>query len=148
MNVGSGPLPKRLVELLERPNPAVIASIRPDGSPHTSATWYAWNGGRVLLNMEAGRARLRFMRRNPAVSLTGLNGSDWFQHVSLFGRIVEFTDDEGLAGIDRLAQRYLGRAYPKRDRPRVNAWMEIERWYAWNAHAEVSGLGDAGSLRG
>ena len=46
---------------LRRPNPAVIATLRPDGSPHTVATWYDWEDGRALVNMEVTRLRLRFI---------------------------------------------------------------------------------------
>jgi PPOX class probable F420-dependent enzyme len=140
------PLPDHLVEMLGLANPAVVGTVRPDGSPHTSATWYEWQDGRVLLNMDAGRARLGFMRHTPEVSLTVLDRRDWFRHVSLFGHIAEFRDDDGMQGIDRLAERYLGRPYPKRDQDRVNAYLQVERWYGWNAHEEVESLGDRGAL--
>ena len=34
------PLPPEIDEFLRLPNPAVVASLRSDGSPHTVATWY------------------------------------------------------------------------------------------------------------
>ena len=50
---------------------------RPDGSPHTAATWYEWEDGRVLLNMARHRRRLEYMRIEPrAVSLTVLSDGD------------------------------------------------------------------------
>jgi nitroimidazol reductase NimA-like FMN-containing flavoprotein (pyridoxamine 5'-phosphate oxidase superfamily) len=67
------PVPPEVDELLRRPNPAVIATLRPDGSPHTVPTWYDWEDGRVLLNMEDTRLRLGYMRRDPRVSLTVLD---------------------------------------------------------------------------
>jgi len=63
------PLPPELDEFLSRPNPAVIATLRPDGSPHTVPTWYDWEDGRVLLNMDESRLRLRFLRRDPRAAL-------------------------------------------------------------------------------
>ena len=44
------PLPPRVEALVRKPNPAVVASIRPDGTPHTAASWYDWEDGRVLLS--------------------------------------------------------------------------------------------------
>ena len=126
------PLPPELEEFLRLPNPAVVATIRPDGSPHTAATWYDWNGGRVLLNMDESRLRLRFMRRDPRVALTVLGRDSWYSHVSLLGRIVSIDDDPDLRDIDRLSQRYRGAPYRIRDRKRVSAWVEVERWYGWN----------------
>jgi len=51
------PLPDDVRALLERPNPAVIATVRADGQPVTVATWYAMDGDRVLVNMDEGRKR-------------------------------------------------------------------------------------------
>ena len=126
------PLPPDVEEFLRRPNPAVVASVRPDGSPHTAPTWYDWDGERVLLNMDENRARLRFMRRDPRVALTVLGGEEgWYAHFSLSGRIVAIEDDEGLADIDRLAVRYTGQPFRTRDRKRVSAWLQPERWHQW-----------------
>src|ERR671937_951544 len=100
--------PPEIDELLCRPNPAVVATLRPDGSPHTVATWYVWDGERVLLNMDESRARLGHLRRDRRVALTVLDGESWYRHVSLRGRVVELADDEELAHIDRLAVHYTG----------------------------------------
>src|ERR1700750_84212 len=102
------PLPPEIDELLRRPNPAVVATLRPDGSPHSVATWYLWDGERILVNMDASRARLGFLRRDPRVSLTVLDDEGWYRHVSLRGRVVELVDDEDLADIDRLSRHYGG----------------------------------------
>ena len=127
------PLPDALRELLAKPNPAVVATLRSDGAPVTVATWYALEGDRILLNMEDSRVRLKHLRRDPRVSLTVLDEASWYTHVSFQGRIVEWVEDEDLADIDRLSLRYGGRPYPNRESPRVSAWMEIDRWHGWGA---------------
>jgi PPOX class probable F420-dependent enzyme len=125
------PVPPELAAILEQPNPAVVATLRPDGSPHTAATWYDWEDGRVLLNMEDTRVRLGHLRADPRVSLTVLSEGDWYRHVTLMGRVVSLEEDVGLRDIDRLALRYTGKPYRKRDRQRFSAWLEPERWHAW-----------------
>jgi PPOX class probable F420-dependent enzyme len=127
------PLPAELDELLKRPNPAVIATLKPDGAPHTVATWYLWEDGRVLVNMDEGRARLEYLRRDPRVSLTVLDGDDWYHHVSLRGRVVALEDDRDLVEIDRLSQHYRGAPYRNRERGRVSAWIEVATWHAWQS---------------
>jgi PPOX class probable F420-dependent enzyme len=117
--------------MLDRPNPAVITTLRADGQPVSVATWYVLDGDRVLVNMDEGRRRLDYLRDDPRVSLTVFDGDDWYTHVSLQGRVTELSADETLAGIDRLALHYTGRAFGARDRRRVNAWIEIDRWHAW-----------------
>ena len=124
-------LPDRIRVFLAEPQPAVIASVRPDGQPVSVPTWYLLDGDEVLVNMDAGRRRLAYLRSDPRVSLTVLDGADWYTHVSLQGRIVRWRDDEGLVDIDRLSRHYRGVAYPTRDRTRVSAWVAVERWHGW-----------------
>ena len=125
------PLPAELDELLTKPNPAVIATLKPDGAPHTVATWYLWEDGRVLVNMDEGRKRLQYLRADPRVALTVFDGDRWYSHVSLRGRVVSLTDDADKADIDRLSRHYRGQDYPDRERGRVSAWIEVDTWHAW-----------------
>ena len=129
------PLPPTILEFLARPNPAVIATVRPDGQPVSVATWYLFEGGEILVNMDESRRRLAYLREDPRVSLTVLAEGDWYTHVSLQGRVVRFDNDPDLADIDRLAQLYRGRPYPNREQKRVSAWIEIEAWHAWGSLA-------------
>ena len=124
-------MPPEIEAFLRRPNPAVVATLRPDGSPHSVATWYDWEDGLVLLNMDESRLRLRFLRRDPRAALTVLDAESWYRHVSLLGRVVRIEDDDDLADIDRLALRYTGRPFRTRDRKRVSAWLQPERWHEW-----------------
>ncbi|MBD5785420.1 TIGR03618 family F420-dependent PPOX class oxidoreductase [Cellulosimicrobium terreum] len=129
------PLPSRVVELLSRPNAAVMATTRSDGAPVTAATWYVLEeDGRVLVNLDESRVRLKHLRRDPRVSLTVLDTS-WYTHVTIVGSVVELRDDDGLADIDRISRHYTGHAYANRTSPRVSAWIEVERWYGWGAAA-------------
>lgn len=97
------------------------------------ATWYLWEGGRFLVNMDEGRKRLDYLRHDPRVTLTVLDEASWYTHLSVQGRVVEMCDDAELADADRLARRYIGRPYPVRDRRRVSALIEVERWHGWGA---------------
>ena len=128
----SAPVPPEIEAFLREPNPAVVATLRADGSPHSVATWYDWVDGLILLNMDATRARLGHLRRDPRVSLTVLDKDSWYSHVSLAGVVDRLVDDTDLADIDRLALRYQGNRFRNRDAPRVSAWMRCERWYRWD----------------
>lgn len=117
--------------MLGKPNPAVITTLRPDGQPVSTATWYLWDDGRILVNMDEGRKRLEHVRNDPRVSLSVLDEGNWYTHLSIIGRVAELRDDEELTDIDRLARQYLGKPYPQRDRRRVSALIEIDRWHGW-----------------
>jgi PPOX class probable F420-dependent enzyme len=131
--VPTPPLPDGLRALLAKPNPAVVSTLRKDGAPVSVATWYLLEGDRLLVNMDATRVRLGHLRRDPRVALTAMDVDDWYTHVSVVGRVAKMADDEGLAGIDRLAAHYTGGPYPDRVSPRVSAWIEIERYHGWGA---------------
>jgi len=127
------PFPDPLRELLAKPNPAVITTLGSGGRPVSVATWYLLEGDRILVNMDEGRKRLEHLERDPRVSLTALDEAGWYTHVSVQGRVVEMRDDAGLADIDRLAVHYTGRPYRNRERGRVSAWIEVDRWHGWGA---------------
>jgi PPOX class probable F420-dependent enzyme len=127
------PVPPAVDEFLAQPNPAIVATLRPDGSPHTVPTWYDWEDGRALLNMDESRLRLRFLRRDARAALTVLDGESWYRHISLIGRVVAIEDDADLADIDRLARRYTGQEFRRRDSVRVSAWLEPDRWHGWSS---------------
>jgi PPOX class probable F420-dependent enzyme len=136
--VPSGPMPENVLDLLAKPNPAVMATLATDGRPVTVATWYLLESdGTILLGLDSTRARLNHLRRDPRVSLTALAEGAWYTHVSVQGRVVSIVDDEGLRDIDRLSQHYLGQPYSNRQSPRVSVHVEIERWHGWHVGAAI-----------
>jgi PPOX class probable F420-dependent enzyme len=125
------PLPPEIEEFLAQPNPSVIATLALDGSPHSAATWYLWEHGRALVNMDSSRKRLEHLRRDPRVSLTVLDKDEWYRQVTLRGRATLQPDDD-LKDIDRIARYYTGDRYADRERESVSAWIEVESWYGWH----------------
>ncbi|MET7833792.1 PPOX class F420-dependent oxidoreductase [Micromonospora sediminicola] len=135
------PLPEPAVAMLRKPNPAVIATLRPDGQPVSAATWYLWDDGRILVNMDEGRRRLGHLRNDPRVTLTVLDEQGWYTHLSIIGHVAELRDDVDLADIDRLARHYTGNLYPRRERARVSALIEVDRWHGWGELKDNSQVG-------
>jgi PPOX class probable F420-dependent enzyme len=119
--------------MLMKANPAVITTLRQDGQPASTATWYLWDNGQVLVNMDEGRKRLEHMRNDPRVTLTVLDEASWYTHISIIGHVTEMREDTDLADVDRIARHYLGEQYPQRDRRGVSAWIGIDRWHGWGA---------------
>lgn len=125
------PVPPEIDTFLAAANPAIVATVSPRGTAHSAATWYDWEDGRVLLNMDESRLRLGYLRANPSVSLTVLADANWYRHVTLLGNVVSLEEDAGLRDIDRLAVRYTGEPYRNRENKRFTAWMQPERWTVW-----------------
>ena len=131
------PLPDAAVAMLRKPNPAVITTLRRDGQPVATATWYLWDDGRVLVNMDEGRQRLAHMRNDPRVAIDVLDEDGWYTHLSITGHIDEMRDDPDLADIDRVAMQYTGKPYPQRDRGRISAWIAVDGWHGWGALQDI-----------
>lgn len=118
--------------MLEKPNPAVIATVRRDGQPVSAATWYLLrDDDRILVNMDEGRVRLQHLRNEPRVTLTAIDEASWYTHVTVIGRVVEIYDDPDMVDIDALSRHYGGKPYPRRDRLRVSALIEVDRVHGW-----------------
>lgn len=118
-----GPLPSALDRFLREARPAVVATLRPDGTPTTAPVWYDWADGKLLLSMDAEGPRASNLRSDPRVALTVL-GSSWYDHVSVRGRVVELRDDPEFADLDRLSYRYSDAPYPDRGFLALTALVE------------------------
>jgi PPOX class probable F420-dependent enzyme len=139
-------LPPDLARFLAQPRIAVLATVRGDGAPATTACWYdLQEDGRILMTMYADARRLPNIRHSPQVAMT-IVGDDPYQHVSLAGRVVELWDDPDLEVMDRLSMRYMGEPWPER-RACVSALVEIDRWHTYGLLSEASDYSSKGSAR-
>jgi PPOX class probable F420-dependent enzyme len=93
--------------LLDEPNPAVLATINPDGSPQTSVVWVTRNGNDLLLSSAAGRRKERNMRRDPRVSLTVADRRDPQLYAEIRG-VAAITEDAGRRFAVQLEEQYEG----------------------------------------
>jgi PPOX class probable F420-dependent enzyme len=125
------PVPAQFQAVLANPNPCVMGVVKPNGDPVTVATWYLWEDDRAVVNLDEGRTRLAYLRNDPRVSLTVLDGDSWHRAISLRGRVASLTDDPDLGTIDRIAKHYTGRPYSNRHRGRVTAVIDVHQWHAW-----------------
>ena len=132
------PMPVEVVDFLSRPNHATISCVRPDGQPVSVPTWYMVEGGLIVVNMDAGRKRLDWLRADPRVSLSAMDPDNWITHVSVQGRVVELIDDLDLADIDRIATHYTGQPYRVRDRLRITAYISVDRWHGWGRLRDIA----------
>ena len=91
---------------LSEPHFAVLAVAGPAGLPQQSVMWYLLDGDEILFNTKAGRAKERYLRNDPRVSLL-IGGA--YRYVRVTGRVREIRDPAvAQADIHRLAVRYTG----------------------------------------
>lgn len=95
------------LRLLDEPNPAVLATVNPDGSPQTSVVWVARDGNELLISTEAGRRKDKNVRREPRVSLTVYDRNDPLQYIEVRGTAT-VSEDAGRKLAVSLAEEYEG----------------------------------------
>ena len=106
---------------------AHLATVLPDGSPHTVPVWVGAHGDRIVFLTGPGSRKARNLRRDPRVALSVAPAENPFEPVVVRGRVVEWLDgDAAWEIIDRLAEKYIGAPY-SRDLERVVAVIEPER---------------------
>jgi PPOX class probable F420-dependent enzyme len=106
---------------------AHLATVLPDGSPHTVPLWVDTRGEQVVFLTGPGSRKARNLRRDPRVALSLTAADNPFEPIVIRGRVVEWLDgDEAWEIVDRIAAKYIGGPYP-RDEERVVAVVEPER---------------------
>jgi PPOX class probable F420-dependent enzyme len=110
-------LNEKQAKLLLDPNLAVVGTIRPDGTPHVTPTWVDWDGEHVLINTGEGRSKLKYLRRDPRVSVFVLDPNDPFNWVSITGT-AELTHEGAEEHIHKLSRKYTGRDYDTPEHPK------------------------------
>jgi PPOX class probable F420-dependent enzyme len=123
MNVG---LTLELREVLDGAPIAHVATVLPDGAPHSVPVWIATHGQYVVILTGPGSQKARNLRRDPRVAVSLTPPENPFQPITLRGRVVDWLDGEqGWAVIDQIAHKYLGAPYP-RGQERVVALITID----------------------
>ena len=106
----------------------VLAVLTPDGSPNQSVMWFDLDPDRpdtILMNTKVGRAKERFLRRDPRVSVCFEEGLFW---VAMQGS-VELDEDRArsLEDIMALARRYGSRPEQFDGQQRVTIRMNVDK---------------------
>jgi PPOX class probable F420-dependent enzyme len=106
-------LPPELLTLLRGASPCFIATTMPDGSPQMTQTWVDTDGEHLVINTVEGYQKTKNVARDPRVSVSVIDPSRPSRYYEIRGRVVASTTDGGEEHVDALAQRYLGRPYPR-----------------------------------
>jgi PPOX class probable F420-dependent enzyme len=106
---------------------AHLATVLPDGSPHTVPVWVGTRGDQVVFLTGPGSRKARNLRRDPRVALSVAPADNPFTPVVVRGRVAEWlTGDEAWQVIDQIAMKYIGAPY-SREQERVVGVIEPER---------------------
>lgn len=126
-------LPEDVRALFEGANQAHVATLMPDGAPHSVPVWVGVEGDRVAFLTSPGSRKARNIGRDPRVCVSITDAGNPFSMAQVRGRVVERRDDTAAwEVIDRISRKYTGGPYlPRTDRELF--LIEPEHAWAWAA---------------
>jgi PPOX class probable F420-dependent enzyme len=113
-------------QLLSEPSNAHLATVMPDGGPHSVPVWIGLEGEHVVFLTSPDSRKGRNIAADPRVAISLTRRDNPFDMAHLRGRVVRTVDgDEGWAIIDRVAEKYIGGPYD-RTLDRVAYLVEVD----------------------
>jgi PPOX class probable F420-dependent enzyme len=108
-------LPDDVRALFEGPNYAHVATVLPDGGPHSVPVWVGLEGDRIAFFTQERSRKARNLERDPRVALSLVDHDNPYRTATVRGRVVERVHGEAALEImDRMAIRYTGKPFPYR----------------------------------
>jgi PPOX class probable F420-dependent enzyme len=113
--------------ILDGTSLAHLATVLPDGSPHTVPLWVGTHGDHVVFLTGPGSRKARNLRRDPRVALSLTPADNPFEPVIIRGRVIEWLEgDAAWEIIDQISTKYIGEPYDRAE-DRIVAVVEPER---------------------
>jgi PPOX class probable F420-dependent enzyme len=101
--------------LFEGANYAHLATLMPDGSPHSVAVWAGVEGDRVAFFTQPTSQKARNLARDPRCAISLIDRDNPYRTARVRGRVVATREgDAALEVIDRLSVKYTGKPFPMR----------------------------------
>jgi PPOX class probable F420-dependent enzyme len=118
---------KKYLDLFDKKAFAHLATLMPDGSPQVTPVWVDWDGKHVRFNSALGRVKDKNVRRDPRVSLAIQDPDNPYRYLEVRGRVVEITQSGADDHINKLSQKYVGKAvYGGRQPGEVRVLYKVE----------------------
>ena len=107
-------LSEKAKNLIDRPNFAHLATLMPDGSPHSTPIWVGREDDHLVICTPDGSLKARNTKREPRVSLSIVDFDNPYEEVQIRGRVVERRPDPELKIMDPVSHKYIGKPFPMR----------------------------------
>jgi PPOX class probable F420-dependent enzyme len=121
-------LSNEIRQLVDGRNFAHLATLMPDGSPHSVPVWVAREADRIVICTGEGSLKAKNTQKDPRVALSIVDFGDPYSEAQLRGRIVERRPDPELKTLDPISRKYTGNPFPMRSpEGRVALIMEVEK---------------------
>jgi PPOX class probable F420-dependent enzyme len=108
-------LPDDVRVLFERANFGHVATVLPDGSPHSVPVWVCLVDGRIGFFTQERSRKARNLARDARVAISIADHDNPYDMAQVRGRVVDRWEGErALEVMDAMARRYTGNDFPLR----------------------------------
>jgi PPOX class probable F420-dependent enzyme len=120
-------LSNQIRRLLDGRNFVHLATIMPDGSPHSAAVWVGREDDRIIIATDEGSLKGKNTLRDPRVAISVFDYNDPYAQAQMRGRVVGRLRDFDFKHTDAIARKYVGKPYPYREEIPVALVIEIDK---------------------
>lgn len=114
--------------VLAGPNFGHVATILPDGGPHSVPVWVDLEGDRIVFFTQTGTRKARNLERDGRIAISLVDGANPYRTAQIRGRVVEKrTGDAAEVVIERIARKFTGEPFPWQSPHSVLYVVEPER---------------------
>ena len=120
--------PESHIDLLadEKRAAAYLATLMPDGTPQVTPIWFSYDNGRVSINTNRSRVKLKNLSARPQMALVIQDPDDTYRFLQIRGVASQFTEEGAHDHIERLSQKYHNRPFRPLRPGEVRVTIEIE----------------------
>ncbi len=111
------PIPAKVRDLFEKPIPAGLATLMPNGQPQVTPVWCDYDGQYVRINTARGRQKDRNMGKRAKVTLLLIDPANMYHWAEVRGHVAEVTEQGAEAHIDSLSKKYTGNPKHQKQNP-------------------------------
>ncbi len=111
-------IPETHRDLLDKRGIAHLATVGPDGLPHSSAMWYQWDGEHLLFSTLKSRQEYQNLRTNPCLAVSIVDPDSPYRLLQVGGIAVLAEEPHGEL-IGALVRKYVGLGVSHWDEPGV-----------------------------
>ena len=101
-------IPESHKDLIEKPIVATLATVMPDGRPHTTAIWRLYDGRHILFITSRGLQKEKNLRQNPNVSLMAIDAQNPYRYLEIRGVVDEIVEEGAVDQLDQITRFYTG----------------------------------------
>ncbi|OLT28802.1 PPOX class F420-dependent enzyme [Nocardiopsis sp. CNR-923] len=105
-------VPEEVQNILTKRAFAHVATIGPQGEPHSSPVWIDWDGEFLRFSQTRTRQKIRNLDRDNRLAISAVDPDNPYHYFEVRGVVDRVEDDADLGFINAMSHKYLDRDYP------------------------------------